>query len=65
MKKFKLWLSTFCLALAMAFVNLQPVQVFANDSDDPQGTSQKKSAPGQSGLSPEMIMFLMMMMRMF
>lgn len=64
MKKHKLWLSTLCLALAMAFVNIQPVRVYAGDSDDPQGTSQRKSAPSPSGLSPEVIMMILAMMRM-
>lgn len=65
MKKYKLWLSTLCLALALAFVNLQPVRVYADDPGDPQGTSQKKSSSSSSSstLSPEVIMMILAMLR--
>jgi hypothetical protein len=63
MKKFKVWLSTLCLALTLAFVNLQPVIVYAGDGDGPQDTGQKKSTPSQT-LSPQMIIFILMAMRM-
>jgi hypothetical protein len=66
MKKYKLWLSTLCLALALAFVNLQPVRVYADDPGDPQGTSQKKSSSSSSSeLSPEVIWMILTMLRLF
>jgi hypothetical protein len=66
MKKYKLWFSTLCLALALAFVNLQPVRVYADDPGDPQGTSQKKSSSSSSSeLSPEVIWMILTMLRLF
>lgn len=62
MKKYKLLFSTLFLALALAFVNIQPVTVYASDGDGPQDTSQKKSAPTQT-ISPEVIMMILAALR--
>ena len=64
MKKFKLLITSLFLAMALLFVNISPVKVYANDTgDDPQGTSQKKAAPPQ--LSPDAIYMIMVMLRLW
>jgi hypothetical protein len=51
MKKLKLLITSLFLAMALLFVNISPVRVYADDlTDDPQGTSQKKAAPPQISL---------------
>jgi hypothetical protein len=58
MKKFKLFITSLFLAMALLFVNISPVRVYAEDLiDGPQGTSQKKAAPPQ--ISPEVIYMIM------
>jgi hypothetical protein len=56
MKKSKLLLTSLFLTLALFFGNMSPTKVYA-DSDDPQGTSQKKAPPPQ--MSPELMRFIM------
>jgi len=61
MKKFKLLITSLFLAMALLFVNINPVKVYADDiGDDPQGTSQKKAAPPQ--ISPDALYLIMVML---
>jgi hypothetical protein len=60
MKKFKLFITSLFLAMALLFVNTSPVMAYA---DDPQGTSEKKAAPPQ--ISPELIYIFLAMLRMW
>jgi|RhiMetdeSRZDD1v2_1073273.scaffolds.fasta_scaffold1744927_2 hypothetical protein len=64
MKKFKLLITSLFLAMALLFVNISPVKVYADDiGDDPQGTSQKKAAPPQ--ISPDALYLIMTMLRLW
>ena len=48
MKKFKLLITSLFLAMALLFVNISTVKVYADDvGGGPQGTSEKKAAPPQ------------------
>jgi len=59
MKKFKLLIASLFLALALLFVNISPVKVYADDAGGgPQGTSEKKAAPPQ--IPPELFIILSM-----
>ena len=62
MKKYKLLFSTLFLALALAFVNIQPVKVYADDSDGPQDTGQKKTTPAPT-IPPEVITVILAVLR--
>jgi len=64
MKKFKLLITSLVLAMALLFVNISPMKVYADDlTDGPQGTSQKKAAPPQ--ISPEAIYIIIAMLSMW
>ena len=61
MKKFKLLITSLFLAMALLFVNISPVRVYAEDLiDGPQGTSQKKAAPPQIPLEAIYIIMTML-----
>lgn len=64
MKKYKLWLSSLALVMALLMVNVSPVKVYAN-GDNPQGTSQKKATPSEEPSTAEIIAIIMIMLRMW
>ena len=61
MKKFKLLITSLFLAMALLFVNISPVKVYANETGGPQGTSEKKAAPPQ--IPPELLIIILTMIR--
>ncbi|MCI0337938.1 MAG: hypothetical protein L0226_10195 [Acidobacteria bacterium] len=62
MKKYKLFPSCLFLALALLFVNIQPMKVYADDpGDGPQGTSQKKDTPP---VPPDVVTVILLILRM-
>ena len=62
MKKFKLLVTSLFLAMALLFVNISPVKVYANDTGGgPQGTSDKKAAPPQ--IPPELLILILSLIR--
>ena len=64
MKKFKLLATSLFLAMALLFVNISSVKVYADDlTDGPQGTSEKKAAPPQ--ISPDAIYIIMTLLRLW
>jgi hypothetical protein len=63
MKKFKLLITSLFLAMALLFVNVSPVKVYANDIDDPQGTSEKKAAPPQ--IPPDLLIIIFSLIRLW
>lgn len=63
MKKSKLSVTSLFLAMALFFVNINPVRVYANDPSNggPQGTSQKKAQTPQ--IPPEVFIIISMLLR--
>jgi hypothetical protein len=57
MKKFKLTLSAFTLALALIFVSAGSITAYAN-ADDPQGTVEKKPAPSAPAPPPDIFSYI-------